>query len=297
MKSQRCGSAQDRWLEIIFSVIIFIFAVMCVIPFLVVVSGSVSDETRIVMEGYGLFPKGLTAAAYELVFQGNLVVQAYLNTILITVFGTAISLLLSSGLAYGMSCKNVYYRNHIAFYMYFTMLFSGGLVPTYLLISKYLNMRDTLLVYIVPTMISAWNVFLLRNFFNSIPGELSESARLDGANDVQILFQIILPISKPGLATIGLFYALGYWNKWYEGLLYISKTEKYTLQYLIMTLLRSINAITTNAIDAQYYNLAQIPAYTTRLATVIVSIGPIILLYPFVQKYFVKGITVGAVKG
>ena len=207
------------------------------------------------------------------------------------------SLIITAMGAYTLSCTQVKYRNKIAFFFYFTMLFNGGMVPTYILISKYLNLRDSIWVYIIPALLNPWNMFMLRNFFNDIPEALKESARLEGAHEWLILFRIILPLSLPALATIGLFYALNYWNAWMEAMLYIDDEKLYTLQYIIMKIIRNINSATQIAGEGAAAGTVVPPSYTIRLATAIVTIGPIVFLYPFLQKYFVGGLKVGGVKG
>jgi multiple sugar transport system permease protein/putative aldouronate transport system permease protein len=176
------------------------------------------------------------------------------------------------------------------------MLFHGGLVANYLLISKYLGMRDSIWVLIIPALVSPWNMFLMRNFFKSVDESLAESAKIDGANDIYIFYKIVLPISMPALATVGLFYAMAFWNKWFEAMLYISDENKFPLQYLVMRIMN--NADFANQLSAKI-SLPNyvVPTLSTRLATTVVTIGPIIFLYPFLQKYFVKGLMVGAVKG
>ena len=184
----------------------------------------------------------------------------------------------------------------ITFFVYFTMLFGGGLVPTYLLISKTLNMKNNIFVLILPVAFSAWNMFLMRNFFAGIPHELSESAYVDGANDFQILRKIILPVSVPGIATLSLFYALGYWNQWFNAMLYIEDTNLFPLQYLLMRMLRNVDAMREMA-RTTGMSVGDLPTNSLRMATTVVAIGPIVLLYPYVQKYFTSGLTVGAIKG
>ncbi len=286
----------DRLLKAAFYAIIAIFSVYCLVPFYAVVASSFTTESEIVKNGYMLFPKKFSLEAYKLIFQDNTIYRAYGVTIFVTLVGTALSMLFTSALAYAISSKTVKYRNAIAFYVYFTLLFHGGLVTSYLLISKYLGMKDSIWVLIIPGMISAWNMFLLRNFFATIDDSLSESAKIDGANDAYILFRIILPISLPAIATIGLFYALAYWNNWFNALLYINDPHKYPLQYLIQRIMNNLDFINQVAPSANVNIPDYIPpAITVRLATTIVTIGPIILLYPFLQKYFVKGLLVGAV--
>lgn len=178
------------------------------------------------------------------------------------------------------------------------MLFNGGLVPSYILLTKYLHLQNTIWVYILPVMINAFNMFLLRNFFATIPDSLAESAKIDGANDVYILVRIILPLSKPALATIGLFYALGYWNEWFMALLYIDDPKLYTLQYLVMRLQRSVDFMSSSVFaQSKITSGVLLPSIGLRIATAMVTIGPIVLLYPFLQKYFIKGVMLGAIKG
>ena len=286
----------DRLLKGLFYILLAVFAVYCLMPFWSVVASSFSSEASILKNGYMFWPSDFSLEAYKLIFEDNSIYRAYGVTTFITLVGTGMSMVLTSALAYALSVKSVKYRNKIAFYVYFTMLFHGGLVASYLLISKYLDMKDTIWVLIIPSMLSAWNMFLLRNFFASIDESIAESAKIDGANDAYILFRIILPISLPAMATIGLFYALSYWNKWFDAMLYINDKNLYPLQYLIQRIMTNLDYINAISADVNIPNFIP-PALTVRLATTVVTIGPIVFLYPFLQKYFVKGLMVGAVKG
>lgn len=288
----------DRILNLCFYIFIIVFALASLFPFILVITSSFADEVSLAKEGYKLIPSKLSLDAYKLLFKTKSIFNAYKVTVFITVVGTILSMIVTSSMAYAMSVKSFKIRNGLALFVYFTMLFSGGLVSSYLLISKYLNMKDSIWVLIIPALIQPYNLLLMRNFFSGIPDSLAESAKIDGANDIKILLSIILPISLPGIATISLFYALSYWNEWYKVLLYIDKDKLYTLQFLIMKIMRQINYATSEA--AQFDLTAGfqlIPTYSYRMATVVVTIGPIILLYPALQKYFVKGLTVGSVKG
>ena len=276
---------------------IILFAIACLIPLLLVLSSSFTSQASLNINGYRLIPSELSLDAYSLLLKSGTVGPAYGVTIFITVVGTVLSMLVTCACAYAISCKSMYYRGTVAFFIYFTMLFNGGLVPTYLWVTKYLGLSDSLWSLILPSLVNAWNLLLMRNFFNGIPDALSESARIDGANDMVILFKIILPISLPGIATVGLFYALAYWNEWYKALLYIHTEWKYPLQYLIMQIQKNIQYVQQNAANAGVVTEGLVPAETTQMATAVVTIGPIILLYPFLQKYFVQGLTVGSVKG
>ncbi len=289
-------SLSDRLLKGLFYILLAVFAVYCLMPFWSVVASSFSSEASILKNGYMFWPSDFSLEAYKLIFEDNTIYRAYGVTTFITLVGTGMSMVLTSALAYALSVKSVKYRNKIAFYVYFTKLFHGGLVASYLLISKYLDMKDTIWVLIIPSMLSAWNMFLLRNFFASIDESIAESAKIDGANDAYILFRIILPISLPAMATIGLFYALSYWNKWFDAMLYINDKNLYPLQYLIQRIMTNLDYINAISADVNIPNFIP-PALTVRLATTVVTIGPIVFLYPFLQKYFVKGLMVGAVKG
>ncbi|WP_168121715.1 carbohydrate ABC transporter permease [Paenibacillus sp. HB172176] len=289
-------SFSDRLLRGLFYLLIAVFSVYCLLPFWSVVASSFATEASILKDGYTFWPKHFSLEGYKLIFKDNTIYRAYGVTTFITLVGTLMSMILTSAMAYSLSVKSVKYRNYIAFFVYFTMLFHGGLVASYLLISKYLDMKDTIWVLIIPSMMSAWNMFLLRNFFASIDDSIAESAKIDGANDIYILFRIILPISLPAMATIGLFYALGYWNKWFDAVLYINDKDLYPLQYLIQRIMNNLDYINQISSDVHIPNFIP-PAMTVRLATTVVTIGPIVFLYPFLQKYFVKGLMVGAVKG
>ncbi len=297
-KSKIKQSKGDRVLNGFFYAFIAIFAIVCIVPFLLVVSASFTAETALTKYGYGLFPKEFSLDAYKLVLTAGDVPMAYLITIFTTIVGTFISMCLTCSVAYTMSVKNFKNRGRLALFIYFTMLFSGGLVSSYLLIKKFLHIDNTILVLLLPSLCNAWNILLMRNFFNGIPDSLAESAKIDGANDITILIKIILPISTPGIATIGLFYALSYWNEWYKCLLYIDSNHShlYTLQYLIQRILRQVNYAAN--LPAESVSIAgQLPTYAFRMATIVVAIGPIVLVYPYLQKYFVQGLTVGSVKG
>ena len=289
----------DRVLNLFFYVFITLFAVICLIPFILVVSSSLTQEQALTANGYRLWPSEFSLDAYRLVMVSADIPQAYIVTIFITIVGTFLSMLFTCAVSYAMSVKNFKSRSVLALFIYFTMLFNGGLVASYLLITKTLMLQNTIWVLLFPSLCNAWNILLMRNFFNGIPDSLAESAKIDGANDIIILFRIIIPISLPGIATIGLFYALSYWNEWYKCLLYIDSnhSQYYTLQYLIQRILRQDNYAANQPAEAVGLNSITLPTYAYRMATVVVSTGPIILLYPFLQKYFVQGLTVGAVKG
>ena len=276
------------------------FAIVCMLPLWMALVSSFSNENALLRDGYRLTINHFDLTSYRLIFTGSSqVLGSYGVTILSTILGVALTLLLTSSLAYPLTVQRLRYRNRIALFAYATMLFSGGLVPTYILISRVLRMSNTLWVLVVPGALNAYNMFLMRNYFASLPSSLAESARIDGASDVYIFFRIILPLSTPILATIGLFAAMGYWNEWYRVLLFVTNSKLYTLQYLIMRLQQQVDFLTSSMNPQARASLGNItvPTIGIRLATTMVSIGPIVLLYPFLQRYFMKGIMVGAVKG
>lgn len=286
--------------EKIYSIIVYLlaglFCVFCLYPFAIILGSSFETEANFAKYGFSIIPRDFTTQAYKVVLGDSQIYRAYGVTIFTTVFGTILSLVMTVLMAYPLSLKKLKYRNVITFFTYFTMLFSGGLVPTYLLISKTLNLTNSIWVLILPVAFSAWNMFLLRNFFAGIPKELSESAYIDGAGDFTVLWKIILPVSKPGLATIGLFYALSYWNQWFNAMLYIDNSKLFPLQYLLMKMLRNMDAMKEMARTVGM-SVGEVPANSLRMATTVVVIGPIVLLYPYAQKYFTSGLTVGAIKG
>ncbi|MEZ0536390.1 carbohydrate ABC transporter permease [Caldicellulosiruptoraceae bacterium PP1] len=285
---------------IIFNVIAYTFisllALFTLLPFVIMIMSSFASEHYIINHGYTLFPKEFSLNAYQTIFQNpQRIFRAYGVTLFVTIIGTSISLFLSSMAAYVMYRKDVKYRNGLAFFLYFTTLFNGGLAPYYLILTNYYHLKDSILVLILVPMFSVFNILILRNFIKgSIPESLVESAKIDGAGDFRIFIRIILPLSKPALASIGLFTALNYWNDWWTPMMFIEKQNLFPLQYTLYLILSSVN-IAANILS--HVTRFDMPKETIKLAMTVVATGPIILLYPFVQRYFVKGITLGAVKG
>ena len=289
-------SRGEKVFDIVVYAIAAIFCIYCMYPFAIILGSSFETERNFATYGFPIIPHDFTTKAYEMVLGDSQIFKAYGVTIFTTVVGTLFSMLLTVTMAYPLSLKKLRFRNFITFYVYFTMLFGGGLVPTYLLITRTLGMKDSIWVLIIPVAFGAWNMFLMRNFFNGIPHELSESAYMDGANDFQILWKIVLPVSVPGIATLSLFYALGYWNQWFNAMLYLDNNKLFPLQYLLMRMLRNADAMKEMA-RSTGISAGEIPTNSLRMATTVVAIGPIIFLYPYVQKYFTSGLTVGAIKG
>ncbi|MGI5959201.1 MAG: carbohydrate ABC transporter permease [Massiliimalia sp.] len=275
----------------------FIIALICFIPFWLIVIGSFTSEQEILTKGYSFIPDHFSLNAYKMVFEiPEKIINAYGVSIFITVIGGGLSIFLTAMSAFVLMRKDFEYRNKIAFIFYFPTIFSGGMIPSYILIVKYLGLKDNLLSLILPGLLAAWNIFLMRNFMKDIPDSIMESAKLDGANDFRIFISLYLPLSGAGLATIGLFIALGYWNNWYNAMLYIDSTHLYPLQYLLYQMLANITGLREAASSAGIV-ITDMPSETFKMAMAVITTGPIIFLYPFVQKYFVKGLTVGAVKG
>ncbi len=285
------------FLRALFYLIITLFALLCLFPFILMIVSSFMNEKEILSEGFKLFPKEVTASAYEFLFRNpKKLMNAYSVTILITVAGTFLGLLFMSMAGYVLSRNDFKYHNAISFFIYFTTLFSGGLVPSYILMVNYLGLKDNILAMILPGVISAWSIFLMRNFMKAIPDSLYESAVIDGAGDFRIYRQIFMPLATPSLATIGLFLALGYWNEWYNAMLYINSQNKFPLQLFLQKIVTQAN-VQLLIQQGVVVNTSDLPSESIKMATAVTAIGPIILLYPFVQKYFISGLTIGAVKG
>jgi len=275
----------------------FLFASLCLIPFLLVISGSFTNEDSVLREGYRMIPRVFSLEAYEFIFKApKQIIDAYTVTILLVVCGTAIALFLTSMTAYVLHKKDFRYRNRFSYFFYFTTLFSGGLVPWYILMVKYLNLKNSFLALLLPNLFSVFNIIIMRTFMGSIPVAIGESAKVDGAGEFTIYSRLILPMSAPALATIGLFIALGYWNDWYAAMLFITKPEMYPLQYFLYKALNSMAAASKIA-EKTGIPIPDMPKESFKLAMTVVATGPIVFLYPFVQRYFIKGITIGAVKG
>lgn len=275
-----------------------IFSLCCLLPFVLIVSSSFSSEQAIMENGFSLWPLDFTTFAYEIVFRNpRLIIGSYAVTFGITIVGTALGLFIVAMTGYALQRVDFHYRNKISFYIYFTTLFSGGLVPFYLLISQYLHLKDNYLAVLLPGLLSPFLIIMMKAFTKSIPHEITESAKMDGAGDFTIFLRLILPMSTPALATIGLFITLGYWNEWYNSMLFLSPNMEYRpLQLFLYNVITSADFI-RNSAAASNVAPQEIPLETMKMATAVIATGPVILFYPFVQRFFIKGITVGAVKG
>lgn len=283
--------------QIFLTVCLILLCIIIAIPFLLVVGISLSNENDVVDYGYRFIPMNLDFSAYEYVFKNPLtVINAYKLTIFYSITAMVLGVLLMSMLAFALSKRDLKGRNIASFYVYFTMLFSGGMVPGYILISQYLHLSDNILVYIVVGLMSPWYVFMMRTFFQGLPYELTEAAVIDGASEYRIFFGIILPLSKPVLATVALNMFLMKWNDWQTSLLYITDETKFSLQYLLQRIMTNLQIMQQDPSLAGYMQ-DDIPTETVRMAMAVVVAGPALFVFPFFQKYFVKGLTVGSVKG
>lgn len=286
-------------LNILAYIVIGIIAAAAVIPFVMLVSSSVQSEDTVVKYGYSLIPRDFNPFAYKFIFKNPTdILRSYGITIFITLAGTAISLFFSAMTAYVLSRKDVKYRNAMAFYLFFTTLFNGGLVPYYLLISNTLKLKNTVVILLLSGMFNVMYILIIRTYIsNSVPDSISESAKIDGAKDFAIFIKIVLPLLKPALAAIGLFVALGYWNDWFTSTLFITEKKMFPLQYLLYRMLTSARYAQEMASKNAAMGAQAVPQETIKLALTVVATGPIVLAYPFAQKYFVAGMTIGSVKG
>lgn len=279
--------------------VVLLISFLCLLPFIMVITGSLSNEQDITKYGYTLFPKHIDLISYRiLLLDIKSIANAYRISITVTVAGSLLGLTINSMMAYAMARKSLKYRKFISVYALITIMFNGGMVPWYIICVNYLHLKDKLIAMIVPYLANAWYIFLLRNYVKSIPDEMHESAKIDGAGEYTIFFKIFIRLMTPALATIGLFTALGYWNDWWLGLMLIDKTNLQPLQLMLRTIVSNIMFLKASTNSAAMQALvAVLPSEGIKMAICVITIGPIVFLYPFLQKYFVKGIMIGAVKG
>lgn len=290
----------NRKVVIISTIILTVLTVITLLPILLIFIASFSDENALLANGYSYFPKAWSFNAYiYMINQGAIILRAYGISIIVTVVGTIVSVVITAMLAYPMSRKDFKYRNALAFFVFFTMLFNGGIVTSYLMWSGLFHIKNTIFALMLPNyLVTAFNVLLVRNYYkNNIPDALIESAQIDGAHELRIFAKIVFPLSVPVIATISLFTGLCYWNDWTNGLYFITDPQYYGIQNLlnyIMSNIEFLNSGSSNLIGVGNMNL---PGTSVRMAMAVIGILPIMILYPFVQRYFVKGVIVGAVKG
>lgn len=277
--------------------IMTLLAILCIFPFILIISSSLTDETAITLNGYQFIPTVFSTEAYSVLFKyPQDMLMAYGVTIGVTASGTLFGLFLTAMTSYVLSRRDFKWRNKFSFFFFFTTLFNGGLVPWYLMMNS-LGMKDSYFALILPLLLNVFYIIVMKSFMSSIPDAITESAKIDGATDFGIFIKLILPLSKPALATIGLFLALGYWNDWYNALLFISKSDMMPLQYYLYRMLANMDGLRKAMMASGMAVNFAMPTESLKMAMTIVATGPIFLVYPFIQRYFVKGLTIGAVKG
>ena len=293
-------SASELLFRILGYVLLFSFGMLCVTPFYLIGISSLASEPSLIRNGFRMIPEEFSLDAYRLVFTNPARIgRAYLNTIFVTLAGTVLSLFLTTLTGYVLSRRDFKWRNGFSFFFFFTTLFSGGLIPWYILCTQALHFKNTYYALSLPMAFPIWNMIIAKNFMRGVPYEISESAKMDGAGELTIYFKLYLPISKPLLATLGLFAALAYWNDWYNSMLFNTKEEMQSLQYFLQDMLSTIQALKQLIAEGnlEVAQKANLPTTSMRMAMTCVVTGPIIFLYPVVQRYFIKGLTIGAVKG
>jgi putative aldouronate transport system permease protein len=291
-------SRGEKALTGFFYAFVTLFTLMCLYPLALAFSASFSTESAVTAYGFSLIPRKPTLDTFTFMLsqRRNMIILAYRTSAAVTGLGTAVSVIVTAMYAYVISVPGFRHANKFAFFAYFTMLFNGGMLPWYILCTRYYGLGNTLAGLIIPYGMNVFNMFLMRNYLRTIPASIYESARIDGAGNAAVFFRIVLPLSQTGLVTIALFYALGFWNDFYLPLMLLSRDRLDTLQYMLYRMMSNIQYLVTNANNSMASRI-QPPLQTARMAMSILAIGPVILIYPFVQKYFVKGIIIGAVKG
>ena len=277
--------------------ILTLISVLWIIPVLFIFSLSVTPETSLSEVGYRLIPKEITFDAYTYIIKNPAqILNSYKISIIVTVIGTVAGLMFTTGIAYAMSRKDFKLGKHITRFVVFAMLFHGGLIPTYIVVTQVLHLGNTLWVLILTMLVSPWNIFLMKSFLSSIPTELLEASFIDGATEYQTYFKVVLPLAKPGLATVGLLILFSYWNDWYQAMLYIDNMDLVPLQLLLYKIISNIQFVLQNS----FYLASEggsFPTIAARMATCVIAIAPMLLAFPFFQKYLAKGLTLGSVKG
>ena len=287
---------------IIINLLFCLGSLMFILPFVLIIAASFTDEQALLAQGYKLIPSQFSTEAYKYVFRNpQQLIDSYKITIIYSITATFLGVVVMSMLAYPLSKPNYKYKKIVTFFIFFTMLFSGGLIPTYIWLTRFLHMGDTIWVYILPNLVNAFHVIVIRTFFQGLPQSLTEAAKIDGASELKTFFTIVIPLSKPVIATISLLTLLARWNDWNTALIYIKSTNLYSLQYLLQKILREVefvkNMAESTPIAGIDMDASTLPSETMRFAMCMVAAGPMLVVFPFFQKYFAKGLTVGAVKG
>lgn len=282
------------------TVILAVLVCLVLFPIILMAMASFTDETVLLRDGYTLLPEKFSLDAYYYIIkQGAVILRAYGVTVFTTLFGTVVSVALTCMLAYPMSRKTFRYRNVLAFFVFFTMLFNGGIVPSYIIWTNLFHIKNTIWALILPNyLVTAFNVILVKNYYsNNVPDALIEAAQIDGAGEMKIFWKIMFPLAKPVVATVALFTGLAYWNDWTNGLYYIDDQKLYSIQLLLMKIMNNIETLKTSTNLAVGAIQIDLPSSSVRMAIALIGILPILLIYPFVQKYLIKGVVIGAVKG
>ena len=279
--------------------ILAIISLVFIIPILTLVTISFSNEADVLQKGYSILPRSLSFEAYRFIFKSPVqLLNSYKVTIFISILGTLTSVFIMMLCAYALTRKCFKYRKHISFFLFFTMMFHGGLIPGYILITQYLHLQNTIWVMVISMLVNVWYIFIFRSFIKEIPDAIVESAMIDGASEFRIFLSLVVPLSTPAIATIGLFVLLAYWNEWMTALLYVTKPELYPLQYLLQKTLQDLQSMIQNMDKMSGLpQSANVPSETVRMALAVVAAGPMIFIMAFFQKYFVRGMTIGSVKG
>ncbi len=294
---------QDKKTSILQTVItngiFIILSIFCVLPLMLIVSAAFTSEQSLAVNGYTLIPSEFSLSAMKYIFESpKQILTSYGVTITVTIVGAITSLFVTSMLAYVAARRDFKASRVISFMIFFTLLFHGGMVPSYIINTQVYGLKDTIFAMILPYLIMPWHVFLMKGFFADIPVSLIEAAKIDGASEIRTFFKIVIPISKPALATVGLFCVFVYWNDWWLSMLYIDSPELTSLQYYLYRIMNNIQFLTTSLQAGNItIDVSNLPAETARMALCLVAAGPMLVIFPFFQKYFVKGLTVGAVKG
>ena len=296
--AQRAGK-RTPWGQIILNAAFMAVCLAYLIPMLLIVSVSFSNEQDVIRNGYSLIPRVFSTAAYQMAFRNpDQLIHSYVTTIGFTVATTLFSLLTMGLMAYPLSRPNYKLRYPLSFLVFFTMLFRGGLVPSYVINTKYLGLKDNFWVYVLPALINAWNLIIIRTNYKQLPGELVESAKMDGASELRVCLQIVMPLSVPVMATIGFLTFVGKWNDWMTSQIYIRNVRLYSLQYLLQRILNEAEFLKKMAQEGvALVSGRDLPTESYRYAMALLAAGPVLVIFPFFQKYFARGLTIGAVKG
>ena len=285
--------------QVILHIFFLLLSLAYILPFLLLISISLSSDQAIKEFGYTILPKTIDFSAYKMIFKSpDTILNAYKVTIIFSLVTMFLSVLIMMMAAYPLSRSNCVFKKPLSYYIFFTMIFSGGMIPSYIINSKYLHLNDTMLIYILPSLVSAWNVIIIRTFFQGLPEGLVEAAKIDGAGDIYIFARIIIPLSKPVIATMCFLTLLVKWNDWNTSLIYIRNEKLYSLQYLLQRILREVEFVKNSVSQGNdLLSVENLPTESVRYAMALVAAGPMLVMFPFFQKYFARGLTVGAIKG